>query len=61
VSSRTARAIQRNPVSKNQKQKTKKTKNKKTDVSGVYNKAKARPVAPQVLDIQTLLCQESGG
>jgi hypothetical protein len=29
VSSRTARAIQRNPVSKNQKQKTKKKKKKK--------------------------------
>jgi hypothetical protein len=29
VSSRTARAIQRNSVSKNKKQKTKKTKNKK--------------------------------
>jgi hypothetical protein len=38
VSSRTARAIQRNPVSKNQKQK--KTKNKKIKKTNKQNKTK---------------------
>jgi hypothetical protein len=42
VSSRTARAIQRNPVSKNKNKRNKKTKTKKMDIRNLSS-----PVQPQ--------------
>jgi hypothetical protein len=39
VSSRTARAIQRNPVSKNQKKKKKKKKKKRIEITGGLHQA----------------------